>query len=54
MMNKKYIIYSLCVYSGIVWQTFTLTRYGHLVVKKLDDFLNYMVDIKRGIRVMKN
>ncbi len=53
MMNKKYIIYSLCVYSGIVWQTFTLTRYGHLVVKKLDDFLNYMVDIKKGIRVMK-
>ncbi|KEJ04317.1 accessory gene regulator AgrB [Clostridium botulinum A2B7 92] len=48
MMNKKYIIYSLCVYSGIVWQTFTLTQYGHLVVKKLDDFLNYMVDIKKG------
>ncbi|HID0817080.1 TPA: accessory gene regulator ArgB-like protein [Clostridium botulinum] len=48
MMNKKYIIYSLCVYSGIVWQTFTLTWYGHLVVKKLDDFLNYMVDIKKG------
>ncbi|NFF85453.1 accessory regulator AgrB, partial [Clostridium botulinum] len=42
------IIYSLCVYSGIVCQTFTLTRYGHLVVKKLDDFLNYMVDIKKG------
>ncbi|ACQ53189.1 accessory gene regulator B family protein [Clostridium botulinum] len=48
MMNKKYIIYSLCVYSGIVWQTFTLTQYGHLVVNKLDDFLNYMVDIKKG------
>ncbi|APH17560.1 accessory gene regulator ArgB-like protein [Clostridium botulinum] len=51
MMNKKYIIYSLCVYSGIVWQTFTLTRYGHLVVKKLDDFLNYMVDIKKGDKI---
>ncbi|NFP92734.1 accessory gene regulator ArgB-like protein [Clostridium sporogenes] len=48
MGNKKFIIYSLCVYSGIVWQTFTLTQYGHLVVKKLDDFLSHIIDTTKG------
>ncbi|EPY2309601.1 MULTISPECIES: accessory gene regulator ArgB-like protein [Clostridium] len=48
MANKKFIIYSLCVYSGIVWQTFTLTQYGHLVVKKLDNFLGYIMDTTKG------
>lgn len=40
--HKKFIIYSLCIYIGVLWQVFTLTQWGHVVVKKLDNILNYL------------
>ncbi|EJO5346335.1 accessory gene regulator B family protein [Clostridium botulinum] len=45
--DKKFIVYSLCIYTGVVWQIFTLTRYGHFAVKKLDEFLIFVIHIKR-------
>lgn len=34
------LVYSICIMLGIVWQVFTLTRSGHMVIKQLDNFLN--------------
>jgi len=44
--EKKFIFYALCLYSGILWQVFTLTASGHLIVGKVDTFLNHKK--KRG------
>lgn len=33
------LIYSACIYVGILWQIFTLTKIGHIVVNKIDSLL---------------
>ncbi|MBU3154904.1 accessory gene regulator B family protein [Clostridium estertheticum] len=45
--EKKLVFYVLCLYSGILWQVFTLTSLGHLLVGKVDHFLNHIIK-KRG------
>lgn len=42
---KDYTIlkYSLCLYVGIVWQSFTLTNSGHLLINKIDGVLNHVL-----------
>ncbi|MBZ9685788.1 accessory gene regulator B family protein [Clostridium estertheticum] len=40
--ESKLIFYALCLYSGILWQGFTLTTLGHLLVGKVDTFLNHI------------
>ena len=42
----KFLFYALCLYSGILWQAFTLTAKGHLLIGKVDTFLNHK--IKKG------
>lgn len=34
--NSGILVYSLCIYMGLLWQVFSLTKYGHLVIGKLD------------------
>ncbi|MBU3181064.1 accessory gene regulator ArgB-like protein [Clostridium psychrophilum] len=45
--EKKLFLYVLCLYAGILWQTFTLTISGHLLIGKVDLFLNHIIK-KRG------
>ncbi|MGV8984057.1 accessory gene regulator ArgB-like protein [Clostridium sp.] len=45
--ESKLLIYALCLYSGILWQVFTLTTQGHLLVGKVDTILNHITK-KRG------
>ncbi|MBX4260269.1 accessory gene regulator B family protein [Clostridium estertheticum] len=45
--EKKLMSYILCLYSGILWQIFTLTSPGHLLVGKVDHFLYHIIK-KRG------
>lgn len=46
--DVRFAIYSLCFYLGIVWQVFTLTKVGHIVMNKIDVFLNQILIVKRG------
>lgn len=48
--NEKLPIYMLSIYGGIVWQIFTLTEKGHLILHKIDAFFKYISNI-RGERV---
>ena len=41
----KIFIYLICLYLGILWQVFTLTTPGHLLVGKVDFFLNHIIKI---------
>ncbi|MDD3242083.1 MAG: accessory gene regulator B family protein [Bacilli bacterium] len=34
--DSSALVYSLCIYMGILWQAFSLTKYGHLLIEKLD------------------
>lgn len=34
--NSRILVYSLCLCMGMLWQVFSLTRCGHLVIGKLD------------------
>ncbi|WP_288222026.1 accessory gene regulator ArgB-like protein [uncultured Clostridium sp.] len=49
--NEIFLIYSACIYAGILWQVFTLTRYGHTLVNILDSLL---IKIIKMIGVEKN
>lgn len=40
--ESKLLFYALSLFSGILWQTFTLTTSGHLLVGKVDTFLNHI------------
>ncbi|AWK52349.1 accessory regulator AgrB [Clostridium beijerinckii] len=35
MKNFNLLIYSLCIYMGLLWQVFSLTKSGHLILGKL-------------------
>ncbi|WP_298842498.1 accessory gene regulator ArgB-like protein [Clostridium sp.] len=45
--EKKLLFYALCLYLGILWQTFTLTTPGHLLVGNVDNFLNHITKKRR-------
>lgn len=45
-LEKSLLLYALCIYVGVGWQVFTLTKAGHIVLTKLDTYLNQI--IKRG------
>lgn len=34
--DRNLIKYYLCIYIGVLWQVFTLTTYGHFIMKKID------------------
>lgn len=36
MRNSRILVYSLCLYMGMLWQVFSLTKCGHLVIGRLD------------------
>lgn len=36
MKGSSSLVYSLCIYMGLLWQVFSLTKYGHSVMKKID------------------
>lgn len=40
-VQRKFVFYVLCLYSGILWQAFTLTAPGHLLIGKIDIILNH-------------
>jgi len=42
-----FLVYSICIIFGILWQVFTLTKSGHKVIKKLDQFLNILLNITK-------
>ncbi|SCJ98909.1 putative accessory gene regulator protein [uncultured Clostridium sp.] len=37
--KKVFITYTICIYLGVLWQVFSLTKFGHLVLKKLDGLI---------------
>lgn len=39
ILEKRLIIYTLCIYLGVLWQVFTLTKGVYLMLKKIDCFL---------------
>ena len=48
--NNIFLVYSLCIYIGALWQVFTLTKYGHIVVNIIDSLLIKIFNILRGSR----
>lgn len=48
--DKRFLVYSLCIYGGVVWQIFTLTSQGHSTMNKMDVFLDQILKIRRGVK----
>jgi accessory gene regulator B len=46
--DKRFMVYSLCIYGGVAWQIFTLTTPGHNAMNKIDTFLNKILIINKG------
>ncbi len=45
--ENRFLVFTLCIYGGTLWQVFTLTRGGHLTVYKIDAFLDQILIFKR-------
>lgn len=43
--EKRFLIFSLCIYGGTTWQAFTLTRGGHVTFRVLDSFLKGLLSL---------
>lgn len=46
--NQVFLIYSACIYIGLLWQVFTLTKYGHILVNIIDSLFIKIFQILRG------
>ncbi|WP_069998054.1 accessory gene regulator ArgB-like protein [Cellulosilyticum sp. I15G10I2] len=46
--HNRFLIYSFCIYIGVIWQAFTLTESGHLLLNQVDIFLNNIYSIRGG------
>lgn len=38
MKNSNVLVYSLCIYMGLLWQVLSLTKFSYLLVESLDKF----------------
>lgn len=53
--RDEFLLFTVCLYSGMLWQVFTLTKRGHLLVDKIDIFLIHTILRNQGeIRNEKN
>lgn len=43
--EQKLLVYALCIAGGTAWQTFTLTKSGHLILFRTDKYLKYISNI---------
>lgn len=41
--NRLFLVYSQCIMIGVLWQSFTLTNSGHILLNGLDEILNVIV-----------
>lgn len=46
--HDELLLFTVCLYGGILWQVFTLTKSGHLLVNKIDVFLIHTILRQRG------
>ncbi|MPL94859.1 Accessory gene regulator protein B [bioreactor metagenome] len=46
--NHIFLVYSACIYIGMLWQVFTLTKYGHILVNIVDSLFIKIFKILRG------
>jgi accessory gene regulator B len=46
--EKKLLVYCLCICIGSIWQMFTLTKVGHMALRKVDTLLNHILTLKGG------
>lgn len=46
--NYIFLVYSACIYIGLLWQVFTLTKYGHILVNIVDSLFIKIFKILRG------
>ncbi|WP_195262572.1 MULTISPECIES: accessory gene regulator B family protein [unclassified Clostridium] len=37
--NNTFLVYSACIYFGVLWQVLTLTKHGHTIVNAIDSLL---------------
>lgn len=40
--NRSFVVYSVCIYLGVIWQVSTLTNSGDLVLRKIDSFFYHI------------
>lgn len=45
--DKQFLVFSLCIYGGIAWQSFTLTKVGHKLFSIIDSFYNQILNLIR-------
>lgn len=47
LRDRRFLVYSLCLYGGTGWQVFTLTKAGHITMNRIDFFFNQIQKIMK-------
>ena len=45
--GNRLIIYAICIYAGVLWQTFTLTKFGFVTITKVDTIFKYIFNLRK-------
>lgn len=48
--EKRFLTYSLCIYGGVTWQVFTLTKIGRNIMNNIDSFFNQITEFIKGVK----
>jgi len=49
--RNRFLIYALCIYVGVLWQTFTLTKFGFRTITSIDAFFKYILNLKKEEKI---
>lgn len=49
--GNQFIIYAGCICVGVLWQTFTLTKFGFLTITNIDTLFKYIFNLKKEEKV---
>lgn len=48
---NKFLIYATCIYVGVLWQTFTLTKSGYFTILYVDTLFNHIFNQKKEAKI---
>jgi accessory gene regulator B len=45
------IVYTECICTGVLWQAFTLTKFGFLTISNVDTLFNHIFNLKKEVKM---
>ena len=50
--GNRLILYAICICAGVLWQTFTLTKFGFVTITNIDALFKYIFNLKKEEKIL--